>query len=316
MRRFLTILIALIAGLCAIYIGASRLAPTATAGVMISALRGLSGLELKSVDLSTGPVGYLDSGRAQDGPPALLLHGIFARKEHWIDFSRQISGDQRVIIPDLPGFGDNDPIKIDQYSYANQAEHLLEFLDALGLDQVHIGANSMGGQLAAVFVTQHPDRVASFALIGSPVGVPTEVPSDMDLAIAKGKAPLLVQSVADFEARMGWLFPKTPFMPGAVLTTWATEEAAKADHNAAVWDRMQQIDVPLLIDLAPQIATPALVMWCEDDRIFHPSGADDLAEAFLDGTRAQPENCGHLPMLDQPQQAGQIYASFLRQLMN
>lgn len=299
------------------YALAARLAPKATAGYLVATLRAVSGLEVAEAEITVNSdpyqVGYLDSGDGA-GLPVVLLHGVFARKEHWIDFSRQISSDRRVIAPDLPGFGDNALMQPALYAYEQQAEHVIAFLDALGLYQVHLGANSMGGQIAGHIATRYPERVASVAFIGSPVGVPTDPPSEMEQAIAAGHAPLLVQSEADFEARMEWLFPKAPFMPAPVLQTWAKAEAAQAEANAAIWQQLWQTENPPLIELTPDIAQPSLVIWCKEDRIFHPKGAKLLQEALPNGQADAPRNCGHLPMLDKPAPSGKIYAAFLAEL--
>ncbi|MEO0593957.1 MAG: hypothetical protein AAFZ38_10280 [Myxococcota bacterium] len=44
-----------------------------------------------------------------------------------------------------------------------------------------------------MLATIHLDRVQSVSFIGSPVGVSSPIPSDMETAIANGSTPLAVQ---------------------------------------------------------------------------------------------------------------------------
>ena len=73
--------------------------------------RSLSGLEDKTVQAAGHRIHYLEGGAGSaGGTPVVLLHGIFAEKDHWVDFARPLTGSHRVIAPDLPGFGESDRI--------------------------------------------------------------------------------------------------------------------------------------------------------------------------------------------------------------
>jgi hypothetical protein len=76
---------------------------------LIAANRATAGLQEKTVSTPTHRIHYLDRERGSDeGPvPVLLLHGIFAEKDHWVDFARALPGQYRIIVPDLPGFGES-----------------------------------------------------------------------------------------------------------------------------------------------------------------------------------------------------------------
>jgi pimeloyl-ACP methyl ester carboxylesterase len=57
---------------------------------------------------------YLDGG---SGETLVLLHGIFAEKDHWVDFARPLTPHYRVIAPDLPGFGESTRLPDNDYSH-------------------------------------------------------------------------------------------------------------------------------------------------------------------------------------------------------
>lgn len=281
-----------------------------TARLMLAGLNWSADLEQKSVTTSLGDIAYLEGG---EGETVVFLHGIFALKEHWIDMSRQVSGDYRVILLDLPGFGENRRLDPEDYNYTRQTENVLEALDQIGVERFHLAANSMGAQIAAQLATSIPERVLSLAFVGSPVGVNSPERSDMELAIAAGHLPLVVETSDEYDNRMDWLFPKEPFLPRPVARYWKDNEVSNALHNRQIWNAVAAFDGMQVQDLAPHISQPSLVIWCKEDRIFHFTGSTVLTAALQNPTLQVLNECGHLPMLDRPQESGRIFLEFLRQ---
>jgi pimeloyl-ACP methyl ester carboxylesterase len=283
--------------------------PRPVATGMMAALRASAGLEVRSVTTPFGDVAYLEGG---EGPTIVMLHGIYARKEHWIDFTRELTDRYHVIAPDLPGFGDN-PVSADgAYSYAQQEERFAQLVDALSLDQFHLAGSSMGGQLGALFATRNPNRISSLAFIGSPAGVTSPVPSDMEKVLSRGGVPpLLVTTAEDFTARFDWLFPDVPYIPGPVTAVWAADEAARAETNKRIWHEVGTSSAPRLDALAPMLTQPSLIVWCREDRVFHFSGAAVLSGLLQDDELVELSGCGHVPMLDKPRESGAAYRAFL-----
>ena len=78
--------------------------PEAISRVLLDLNNRLSGLSAKIIETEIGNIHHLEGGK---GETVVLLHGIYARKEHWADLSRGLNKQFRVIALDLPGFGDN-----------------------------------------------------------------------------------------------------------------------------------------------------------------------------------------------------------------
>ncbi|WP_051372049.1 alpha/beta fold hydrolase [Leisingera aquimarina] len=306
-KTFLTFAIAfLLAGLAVA--AALRVWPAQSARAMISAFVYVSGLAARQAETKVGTVHYLEGGK---GETVVLLHGIFARKEHWIDMTRQLSGDYHVIALDLPGFGDNSVLPEGEYAYAEQAQNLMAVLDTLGVERFHLAANSMGGQIAGLVATQFPDRVASVAFIGSPVGVNSPQESKFEAAMRTEQKTLVVDSQEAFEQRNALLFPEKPYVPAVIESLWAGQEIANAPANRRIWKEVNGSDAAPLQALAARITQPSLIVWCREDRIFDPSGAAVLAEALPDAELVWLDQCGHVPMLDQPAGSGRALRAFL-----
>ena len=309
MKRSMIIFAVVVVGLCASGYVASLVWPNRSAQAMLKAFSASAGLQLESVDTAFGPVGYLEGG--EGAQTVVLLHGLFARKEHWIDLSRQLTDGYRVIIPDLPGFGDNPVLGGGQYSYANQVRNVRAVLDALGLEHFHLAGNSMGGQIAGMLAEAMPERVLSVAFIGSPVGIDTPTKSLFETMVAQDGYTLVVQDMSDFNTRNRLLFPEKPFVPGVVETFWAEAEIAQATSHKRIWTEVTSSNLRSLQQIAPRITQPALVVWCREDEIFDFSGAQVLADALPKGQLVPLSGCGHVPSLDAPKAAGQALREFL-----
>lgn len=293
-----------------IAIAASEIWPERAARIMLSGLNTSAGLHRNVVETSHGPVHYLEGG---SGETVVFLHGIFALKEHWVDMSRQVSGDYHVILLDLPGFGENRRLSATEYDYDRQAKNVLEALEEIGVGDFHIAANSMGAQIAGQLAIALPNRVKSVSFIGSSVGVTSPVRSDMENALAEGRSPLVVTTDAEYSDRLNWLFPNAPFIPRPVARSWSASEVAYAEINPVIWDAVQSSKASPLEETAPNLTQPSLVVWCTEDRIFHISGAEVLDRALPNNTLIVADECGHLPMLDRAVETGRDLLSFLNE---
>lgn len=107
------------------------------------------------VDLSVVDVG--------EGPAVLLLHGFPDRALMWEHQIRGLTATgYRVIAPDLRGFGDSDrPVGIDSYTAPKILGDILGLLDALGIEDVHVGAHDWGALVGWVLAGSVPSRVRS-----------------------------------------------------------------------------------------------------------------------------------------------------------
>lgn len=309
MKRWKRIVTASLALTIGVFV-ASEIWPDRTARLMLAGLNWSAGLQKKSVATSVGDVTYLEGGAGQT---VVFLHGIYALKEHWIDMARLVSDDYRVVLLDLPGFGENRRLDPEDYNYTRQTENVLEALDRIGVERFHLAANSMGAQIAAQLATSIPDRVLSLAFVGSPVGVTSPERSDMEIAISAGQLPLVVETNEEYDTRMDWLFPEEPFIPRPVARYWRDNEVSNAVHNHQIWRAVTAFDGLQVEDLARHIHQPSLVIWCDEDRIFHFSGSTVLTEALQNPTLHVLNECGHLPMLDRPSESGRILLEFLKQ---
>lgn len=118
-----------------------------------------------------------------EGEPIVYLHGwadVHSLTAELMPFHRALGARHRLIAPALPGVNGSDEMEDEGYRIADVTFHLMETMDALGLERFHLVGHCAGGWLAAELAVRHPERVASLALIGaSGLFVPGEPTADV-----------------------------------------------------------------------------------------------------------------------------------------
>ncbi|KRF19765.1 2-hydroxy-6-oxo-2,4-heptadienoate hydrolase [Nocardioides sp. Soil797] len=120
------------------------------------------------VDVKGTSTHYHDVG---EGKPVLLLHGSGPGVSAWANWRHAIPAlaeGHRVIAMDSVGFGLTERPDSVRYSLRTWTDHVWDFLDALGLDQVSVIGNSLGGRLALQMAEDRPERLDRIVLMGAP----------------------------------------------------------------------------------------------------------------------------------------------------
>lgn len=135
---------------------------------------------LASSKISTS-IGTINTVRCGFGEQAvLLLHGWPQNHREWLPMIGHLEQSKfDFILPDLPGFGDS--IKpMSGYDVKAQADVLLEVLNTLQIDTVHIVAHDIGGPIALALAYLTQDRALSLAMIEAPFwGIESENVPDL-----------------------------------------------------------------------------------------------------------------------------------------
>lgn len=266
--------------------------------------RRASGLRLRQVQFDGHIVPYLEGGA---GEPLVLLHGFAANKDNWTAVARFLTPHFRVIALDVPGFGDSTRDPAARYALDDQLARLSAFTRALGLDRFHLGGNSMGGYLAAMYAARHPQQVQTLWLL-APAGVRGAQPSELLQILDTGVNPLVVTDAAGLDRLIEMCFHTAPFMPAQFKRPLLARAVSEAPFNSRIFEQM--FSDPLAFeDLPEPISTPALIVWGDSDRILHPSGLELLGGLCSQAETRMMPRMGHIPMMERP---AEVAADLLR----
>ncbi|HCU91062.1 MAG TPA: alpha/beta hydrolase [Gammaproteobacteria bacterium] len=267
--------------------------------------RAKSGLSLKQVCIDGHEIAYLDGGK---GETLVLIHGFGANKDNWARVSPMLSRHFRLIIIDLPGFGDSTRDEGARYDVESQLTRLRLFIQALGLNSVHLGGNSMGGYLSALYSARHPDGVRSQWLL-APAGVTTANPSKFFNYLERGENPLLVRDPSDFRRLIGLCFNKIPYVPNAFQRCLCERNIGEREFNEKIFNEM--FDDPLSLELELKgCVTKTQILWGDKDQILDVSGAGILSEIIKGSQSIVMKHMGHCPMLERPDETANLYLKF------
>ena len=111
---------------------------------------------------------YLRSG-SNELPGLLLIHGFGSHCDVWIKNLAAHGEHFNTYAIDLMGAGFSDKPATD-YHAPVLARHMIDFMDAVGLDRASVVGTSMGSRVVARFAVDYPDRTSTLTLV-SPAGL-------------------------------------------------------------------------------------------------------------------------------------------------
>ncbi len=261
---------------------------------------------LKELNTDLGVLRYHEAG---DGPPLLLLHGSGPGVTGWRNFRGNLdvfAEHFRTFILEFPGFGVSDDFGGHPMLTATDA--VLRFLDGLGIDEVALLGNSMGGIVATQFAIAHPDRVTKLITIGG-IGKNLFSPGP-------GEGIKLLMEFTDDPTRerlIEWLHSMV-FDPAMVTEelieerwTQATEPdtlaSARKMYSRAAFEANTR--AALESDATPywaqlhKVKAPTLLTWGRDDRV-SPVDMSIIPMRLIPKAELHVfPNCGHWAMIEQ-----------------
>ena len=264
-----------------------------------------AGLKLAQVEVDGHRIAYLHGGQ---GEALVLLHGFGANKDHWTLVARLLTPHFRVIVPDLPGFGDSSRHDAARYGVNEQLARIAAFAATLGLAEFHLGGNSMGGYLASLFAVRHTGQVKSLWLL-APAGVLSAEKSETLALLEAGDNPLVATDVAAFDRLAALCFCKQPYMPAQFKRPLLARAVAEAPFNSKIFSEMFSAPVALETSVAG-LAVRSLVVWGDDDRVLHPSALNILRPLLADAEFILMRHMGHIPMIERPAETAMDFLRF------
>lgn len=265
---------------------------------------------------------YADVGVGQDA--VLLLHGLAGSWRWWEGAIAPLSESRRVIAVDLPGFGDSEKgVTQDVGSVVRGLESLC---DQLELGVVDVVGHSLGTLLACELAAQTPDRVRRLTLTGgpiisllrlfsSPLATLRERPVVANFIIEALTAgipiPPPVQRVIANNALLRWL-ALSPYVAHA--TSLSPEIAAVMLKGAGAPGVFPALRHGFRHDGLPvfqSVKHPTLVIAGRMDRIAPVQDVDEFATQEAVQRVVLLDDCGHCPMLEQPEVFNRELLAFL-----
>jgi len=270
--------------------------------------RKAAGLTEKNLRIAEFDIAYLEGGQET---PIVMVHGFAANKDNWTRFCRFVTPSYHAVALDLPGFGNSAFVENVSYGIVDQAKRLDQFVNAAGLKKFHIVGNSMGGHISARYAIMFPEKVMTLGLFDSG-GVKSPAPSEMAMKLSKGEPnPLIAKSADEFDRMLKFVFVKPPEIPWIIKNYLVKEAMSHSASNSKISKQMSSELGALESDL-PKIKTRTLVLWGANDRVSDVSAVQVFEKGLPNCSTVIMKDCGHLPMIERPEEAAGHYLTFLK----
>ena len=268
---------------------------------------------------------YMTAG--EDGPAVVLLHGgiIGSSGTAGYQFMAPFLGENgfRVYCPDSPAFGlTEDPLNFYERGLAGHVDFLHDFTTALGLDQFHLGGNSMGCNNSVNYAVAHPERVLSLLLIAGGIG---DIVSNEEQRAVLEKANHVFPNINIFDgskASMQAMLEAIVYKVEAISDDLLEMRTRAANaHREEYAEHFAKIVAGPSVSEAVKLSTkgrfevlqiPGIYLYGRQD-VLLPVEVGYLQEDRCPNLQFfYPDECGHQGQTDQPDLFNQVFLEFLR----
>jgi pimeloyl-ACP methyl ester carboxylesterase len=238
--------------------------------------------------------------RGGSGPPLLLLHGLGSDRKIWDPLWPALESTRDLIAVDLPGHGDSPAPPPGPTSPRAIAQTIADFLDELGLENVDVAGNSLGGWVALELAKMR--RVRSVTAF-SPAGLWRRHAPMYDIVtfrvyrtLAKTLAPIIGAIVGNGVTRtlLFWQFYGRPW----ALPPAAARQAALGFATAPGFDDLFAGTVRERFEGGGAIAVPVTIAWGTRDMLLLPWAARRRDQLPPHTRWLILPRCGHVPTYD------------------
>ena len=249
-------------------------------------------------------INYQEEG---EGFPLVLIHGLFEDSTTWGLVMPEFSKKYRTITLDIRGHGHSGKPDM-PYSIQLFSEDLFEFLQKLGIAQVHLLGVSMGGAIAQQFALDHPEMIRSLVLVS------TFSYNDPDLhktfsrlrrCMADGGNP------AFFDEAVKLVF--TPYFVSAnakAIAEWR-DERNKINSPTAIVHAIDACMAFNVKDRISQISHPTLIISGREDVLTPIRLSEQIHRSVRGSERKIMESVGHNLHIEKAPELVQMTLDFL-----
>jgi len=103
---------------------------------------------------------YRETG---EGPPLLILHGVFGSGDNWLTVSKNFSPFFNVFLLDQRNHGRSP--QTEEFGYDLMVQDVKDFADQHNLKAFYLIGHSMGGKVAMKFAAIYPERILKLVIV-------------------------------------------------------------------------------------------------------------------------------------------------------
>jgi pimeloyl-ACP methyl ester carboxylesterase len=273
----------------------------------------------RQVETSAGPIRYTDTG---SGEPLVFVHGVLANGRLWQRVVPLLDDRYRCVVVDWPLGSHLHPMHPDaDLSPGGLTELIMEFLDALSLDQVTLVGNDTGGALCQMVAARHPRRLSRLVLtpcdayenfpprlLFLPLQLAAIVPGGLKVLLWLLRLRLLQRLPFSFAGL-------TKRLDRDTITAWLRPGLDSPGIRRDLAKVIRGVDRRYTLEAAarlPEFERPTLIAWAPEAPFFPVKDAERLAADLPQSTLVSISDAYAFVPEDQPRRTAEVIAAFLR----
>lgn len=225
----------------------------------------------------------------------ILLHGLFGGLSNWTALIKHFEHRFDIHVPELPLY--------EKYE-VDTVEYLVDFLGSVitdaKLENVILVGNSLGGHIAIRYAHRYPSKVTKLILTGSS-GLYEN--TQFGSFLKRSNFNYIRERVA------------ATFYDPAVATVELVAEVMATTTNLAkcfsIIKAAKSTKKDNVLMILPEIKTPVLLIWGNDDQITPPGVAWQFKDNLPYSTLIMLTECGHVPMMERPEEFNKALEEFI-----
>lgn len=225
------------------------------------------------------------------GDPVLFLHGSNGIAPTMLPFLEGLADQNTLLAAVHPGFHGSDNPELIR-SVPDMAMFYLELMEVLGLKNVHVAGNSLGGWIAAEVAVRDRSRIKTLTLI-SPAGVRMPGVSFGDLFLWT------------YDETIRNLYFDQTIVEKLLAASLSDEQIDVHLHNRFAAVKLQWEPRGFNPDLAKwlhRVRLPTHVVWGEADKVVPYANAQVWMRELPNVVLTTLANVGHLPHIESTEQ--------------
>jgi pimeloyl-ACP methyl ester carboxylesterase len=260
---------------------------------------------------------YRDEGK---GSPLLMLHGFGANIYTWRAIEPALAKHHRVISVDLKGFGQSDKPFDDQYSVFDQAKLIGDFIVSKNLKNLTVVGHSFGGGVALLLaMDERPQlkrRIKRLVLIDT-IAYPQKIPVFFKILrtpVANHVSTRVTPPYVQARTALRIAYYNDDMISFQDVAAYAQPLTTPGGKHALI-ETAKSIDLDdfkTITEGYGSIKQPALIIWCDHDKVVPEAVGRKLHATMPRSTFRQMKSCGHLPHEEKPEETASAILAFLQ----
>ena len=250
--------------------------------------------------------GTVNASQSGNGPPLVLLHSLLSDRASFDRIVPELSRSFRVVVPELPGFGDSEAVSGGLAAVADRMAGAID--DCADGEDVIVLGNGYGGFVTLQMAIRHPN-IATKLILADCGAAFSEPGREAFRNMARGAAAKGFEAIADVAMRRLFAPDFQADHPELIVERRAAFLTTNLDVFQTACNDLAALDVTGELK---NVATPALVMVGEQDEATPPEMSVALANGLPDGDLRILPGCAHVPQLQDPEKFLAVLLPFMK----